>query len=102
MFRRGPHFPKNGVDRPARNAWRNLRPDDTVEVNVDTRWKKMRINEALQLKSQGTTEFRCPDCAQPVRLHGVSSTGARAHFEHEKADPRCRGKPSKGPARDSV
>ena len=77
------------TDWSVQNSHRDSRADDTVDAKVDGRWRKVSIKEALAAKGLGLTDFRCHECHGAVRLHGGSTTGARAHFEHRIAHKGC-------------
>ena len=57
---------------------------------------EVAVEEALELKRAGRTDFLCVDCGQPVRLHAAGGNIA-AHFEHLERNEAC---PLSDPLRD--
>lgn len=65
---------------------------DNKEVSVE---EALRLRDDPERKRTTLLDFRCSDCAKPVRPHKGGRT-ISAHFEHGERNPNC---PLSDPAR---
>ena len=73
---------------------RPARPPAECELLEDWNWRRMSVDDAMIIRMHYPKALvRCPECQGPVRLHGASRSGSRAHVEHREGDAVCPSKP---------
>lgn len=63
--------------------------DRTVVAEVKSFGDWVPVDLETALRQPRTRAMRCPECHGYVRAHNASSSGMRAHMEHEMRNAGC-------------